>query len=853
MLFFFTERSEMETGYSPLRTLVYEDEDEDVVIDYTVDAVVTPSPDCSMSDTSVDPDGSDTISSEIFDGSKIFFDRGSLRNASKRSMSYPTYEGRVKTVENMALIASKSPSRSSPSLSDDCGKKQIIFRYLTEIPVAPDTVSKYLQTHSPASVRRMGDIFELINGERAQCISIQDLIVYFKQNSNILSKNMEENLEFAKTLFEHHYKFLSKLRNLQRSDLFIEKIGETLATHLQNHCQDSLVKSYANITVFCKVASARPGKSIPSCLQSVALRLTKYKIQLESILKHSKEEEECEKKNIETAHARTKEVLSAINTAVATIENNEKLKFIQQNLDHKSFLDFGKKRSQAASMFDNNLLQYSYEINIVKENKMIPAELLVLQSNIMFVSNTGTKKCPYFTVREPQNVFLLEDTISRSDASGNDEFYVLNVKNQHMTRIKTDSLNRRNEIMNKLYECTAEAVSNKHVKHQLEILKYSQEADESIKTFEDSVKKCLHSAQELSKDSSSSRIDVKLCQQKAQKLQEVAHEKSLKLLQFCRSGLNKIRSRSGDSTEPQLDINSIIDAVDTNIEKLQRFSSHALSLCSVDICKGESPKFDDSVTKLEQIRIQNEILENKKTLLQEESAQIISDRADLIRREKEVADREKRLLLRSEALEIYMGAILTKNNKVIATQNCSPVQILDYLSQHNVICNRETSDINEVANETGRVNTSVTVPLRYSRAMICKPSVQPIIYKPSVQPQCCATKTKSTGDLTQNSISTSQQLQANTGQTRLRENNQSRSTKFSLSTSIKNTFRKSSSKINHSNFSNKNDSPASSPHEEASTSAADAICVGVQQNTQVVRPKNITARNTLPLKLAEKL
>ncbi|KAF2364862.1 Dbl (DH) domain, partial [Trinorchestia longiramus] len=244
---------------------------------------------------------------------------------------------------------------------------------------------------------RQGDLYEIIQTERNHCTALAEVKKLFGGKSYRAILGDEVGVfEHIDKIFSVHYSFHGSLRKMQGDGVYIEHVGSLIHHFLTCVKQLDLDKSYGLVSYYCTRAVKELPSRTPVQITGVPLRLTKFQIQLDSLLKHSKDESEREKQLVAKSLAMVKEVLCSINEIIDCKEKEALLKTLHRKIDSKSCLFLKGVKFTKHDLKNRKLIHHAQvKINITQQ-KVHSVVLLLFDDVLVFLQRTSSSKYQFY-------------------------------------------------------------------------------------------------------------------------------------------------------------------------------------------------------------------------------------------------------------------------------------------------------------------------------------------------------------------------------------------------------------------------------------------------------------------------
>ncbi|XP_076328813.1 rho guanine nucleotide exchange factor 28-like isoform X3 [Tachypleus tridentatus] len=270
------------------------------------------------------------------------------------------------TNTNIVDVNSASMESLEDSTQEFCDlEDDPVLQLIDEEPEVWSTTvdKKVLKKLKDKEVKKQEAIYELILTEKHHCLTLKIMQKVFAQGMSKevgLTKDLVDRIfPCLEELLEIHSGFLRKLRERQRQDRTVERIGDILVEQFQGETAIQLKSAYGqfcskhkealslykdilktdrkfqNFIKRCSLIPVCKSRRIPECILLVTQRVTKYPLLIDSLLKATKDNksEQC---ILEESLSNVKDIISQINTQVEENERQQRLLEIYNKVDAKS-------------------------------------------------------------------------------------------------------------------------------------------------------------------------------------------------------------------------------------------------------------------------------------------------------------------------------------------------------------------------------------------------------------------------------------------------------------------------------------------------------------------------------------
>lgn len=350
-----------------------------------------------------------------------------------------------------------------------------------------ELVDKKVQRKMHAKdIKRQDVIYELIQTE-AQYVRVLQIMRKIYARGMVRSLNMDPDVvsqifPLIDDLIELNGGFYAamKMRQVESVNYIIENIGDTLEKffggesgemlkqvygHFCSHHLEAVSiykeylksdKKYANFMKNCLLNDRTRRLSIPECITYVTIRMTKYPLLIEAIIKATKESKEDWPK-LKNSLKLVKEVLKAVDEAVNIYEQQKELALLKKNLDRKHVVEIKganntKKTYKTTYLFHKrSRLLYDKKTVLRGKSKSHDTRMIVLAEKIIFFQDNGGK-LQLLSADNKAPVLPLKNLMVREVATDNKALFLVSTSKDaaQIYEIVCDSYKDKKEFMPKL-------------------------------------------------------------------------------------------------------------------------------------------------------------------------------------------------------------------------------------------------------------------------------------------------------------------------------------------------------------------------------------------------------------------
>lgn len=360
---------------------------------------------------------------------------------------------------NSASMESLDDGNEEPSLDDIDADPEL--RLLDKEPelwvhtVEKEVVDKLTEKQ----VKKQEHIYELIITEKHHCRMLKVMQKVFAEGMarelNMQDSRIKRIFPCLDELITIHCSFLWRLRQRQRSNKYIETIGDLLVDQFLGDNAQGLKDAYGQFCsqhqdavsyykdilktdrrfqAFIRQKSNHPlmkKKGIPECILFVTHRVTKYPLMLEALMKYSKDQEE-ELSTLKKALDLVKDILVNINAQVAEKEREQRLLEIYHKIDAKSSALYKEQKFKKSDFFSRSR-KLKFEGSAIlsqQKGKPILVQVVVLSDLVFFLLENNQKYYFFSPDSKQAGVIPLDKLIVREKAGeGSRAIYLIYSKN----------------------------------------------------------------------------------------------------------------------------------------------------------------------------------------------------------------------------------------------------------------------------------------------------------------------------------------------------------------------------------------------------------------------------------------
>ncbi|XP_065672790.1 A-kinase anchor protein 13 isoform X2 [Hydra vulgaris] len=465
----------------------------------------------------------------------------------------------IPSILSQNLSRSRSPSESDESsIHDDTdfnasSCQENAYDSDLDAKDEPETwselVDKKVQRKMQAKdIKRQDVIYELIQTE---AVYVRVLYIMRKIYAHGMTEVLRMDHSVVDSIFpglneliELNGSFLNKLKERQQSspNYCIENIGDILIDFFGEENSEMLKKTYGyfcshhaealstykeilkNDRIFaaymrnCMLNKRTRRLSIPECITYVTIRITKYPLLIEAIMKATKESKPGYD-TLKIALNLSKEFLVAVDESVNAYEQQKVLEVLRKSVDKRSVVEIKKMDGGKSTFYANKLftrrsrLMYDKKCVLRGKSKNYDTRMVVLADKLIFLTDNGGK-LQLLSIDNRPPCLSLKSLMVREVATDNKALFLVS-NGEHgaqMYEVVCDSYKDKKEFMPKLQSyiknCPDEGdntTDEEEIKKEeaermeklLEYIEQLQSADEKINKIFSEKNKFLSNLREL--------------------------------------------------------------------------------------------------------------------------------------------------------------------------------------------------------------------------------------------------------------------------------------------------------------------------------------------------------------------
>ncbi|XP_064607834.1 A-kinase anchor protein 13-like isoform X2 [Liolophura sinensis] len=278
---------------------------------------------------------------------------------------------------------------------------------------------KTLKKMHAKDIKRQDTIWELIQTELNYCRSLKILQMMFSRGMltelHMSQETVDKLFPNLDDLIDMHMTFLRSLRQLQshHADKSIDEIGPTLVKQFSDEMGSGMKAAYGrfcslkeksvqlykdflkndrkfqNFIKRCNMNILCQRREIPGFLLHISLRITKYPILIESILKTTKDKRDRE--SLSQALFLSKALLEDVDAQIDAYQREQRLLEIYNKLEGKSTVYFKGKRFKKSDILSRKLIHEGVISWKNARAKLVDVIAVVLSDVIIFLQENNQK------------------------------------------------------------------------------------------------------------------------------------------------------------------------------------------------------------------------------------------------------------------------------------------------------------------------------------------------------------------------------------------------------------------------------------------------------------------------------